>query len=144
MALDPNDARLQIAREGGQGGEEFVEFEDRLQPSRHVYASRKHWKEIPKKSNDPSNSLWDNGNNRGIQAIDGESKAVVHAFVAGLPEAAEDFALVSPQEMGNWGKKVFKELPAGAVSVTSHQGYAQKDLRNSKVIPSIMGVFLRD
>lgn len=146
MALDPNDARLQVAREGGQGGEDFAEFEDGLQQGKTIYASRKHWKEIAKKPSNPSDSLWDNKNQRGLQAIGGESKAVVQAFLAGLPEAADDFALVSPSEMGNWGKKVFKELPSGAVAQSNMQGYSgQKSLKNSVQIPTMFGVFsIRD
>lgn len=142
MPLDPNDARLQLARESGQGGDEFSEFEDRLQPDKTIYASRKHWKEIAQKPGDPSGSLWDNGNVRGLKAVSGEAKTVVQAFLAGLPEAAEDFALVSPKEMGNWGKKVFKELPAGAVAHTPTQGYSnQRDLRNC-LVPQMRNVFL--
>lgn len=143
MALDPKDARLQVARESDQGGDNFAEFEDGLQAGKTLYASRLHWKEVAQKPGDPSNSLWDNKNQRGLQAKSGESKAVVQAFLAGLPEAAEDFALVTPKEMGNWAKKVFKELPSGAVSQTPVQTYGgKKDLKNSVQIPSMKGVFV--
>lgn len=142
MALDPNDARLQVSRDGEAGGDEFSEFEDGLQNGKHIYASRKHWKEVAQKPGDPSNSLWDNRNQRGLQARTGESKAVVQAFLAGLPEAAEDFALVTPKEMGNWSKKVFKELPSGAVAQSPVQTYSkQKSLTNSTQIPTMFGVF---
>lgn len=141
MALDPNDARLQVARDGDQGGDDFAEFEDGLQAGKHVYASRKHWKEVATKPADPSLALWDNKNQRGLVAKTGESKAVVQAFLAGLPEAAEDFAIVSPKEMGNWSKKVFKELPAGAVAQSPVQTYAGKrDLKNC-LVPQMKNVF---
>lgn len=142
MPLDQEDARLQLAREGGGGDDRFAEFEDNLQPDKHVYASRKHWKEVTGKPGNPSDTLWDNANGRGLQARTGEAKAVVQAFLAGLPEAAEDFALVSPKEMGGWSKKVFKELPSGAVAQSQVQTYSgPRDLKNC-LVPQMKNVFV--